>query len=233
MTTTLSLRATRALPPAAAYLRLVRRRYAHLITTALMPCLPTLLASSSNQFSSLFSRFSYTSSVASLSRFSHSAEFTATTSTEAQLLGVRIAAFTGGLDSTAVRDAPSSSARPSRRLSGCFLLLGSLCGSISRMAATPNHALQRTAPCVTAPASTAAFPPTMQVPRRTPLSLSLGSLGDSKRSSPNKATTMSSKKKTPPVICSDCNNELHDYKDIAAKSGCKLQNRSRPQQTTL
>ena len=30
-----------------------------------------------------------------------------------------------------------------------------------------NHALQRTAPCVTAPASTAAFPPTMQVPRRT------------------------------------------------------------------
>ena len=41
----------------------------------------------------------------------------------------------------------------------------------------PNHALQRTAPCVTAPASAAAFPPTMQVPRRTPLSLSLGSLG--------------------------------------------------------
>ena len=41
---------------------------------------------------------------------------------------------------------------------------------------TPNHALQRTAPCVTAPASTAAFPATMQVPRRTPLSLSLGSL---------------------------------------------------------
>jgi hypothetical protein len=31
----------------------------------------------------------------------------------------------------------------------------------------PNHALQRTAPCVTAPASAAAFPPTMQVPRRT------------------------------------------------------------------
>ena len=42
---------------------------------------------------------------------------------------------------------------------------------------TPNHALQRTAPCVTAPASTAAFPPAMQVPRRTPRSLSLGSLG--------------------------------------------------------
>jgi hypothetical protein len=39
------------------------------------------------------------------------------------------------------------------------------------------HALQRTAPCVTAPASAAAFPPAMQVPRRTPRSLSLGSLG--------------------------------------------------------
>ena len=48
--------------------------------------------------------------------------------------------------------------------------------------ATPNHALQRTAPCVTAPASTAAFPPAMQVPRRTPQSLSLGSLGDSAHS---------------------------------------------------
>ena len=45
------------------------------------------------------------------------------------------------------------------------------------MTETPNHALQRTAPCVTAPASTAAFPPTVQVPCRTPLSLSLGSLG--------------------------------------------------------
>jgi|GEM_PF-4378330 len=42
---------------------------------------------------------------------------------------------------------------------------------------TPNHALQRTTPCVTAPASAAAFPPTKQVPRRTPLSLSLRSLG--------------------------------------------------------
>ena len=42
---------------------------------------------------------------------------------------------------------------------------------------SPNHALQRTAPCVTAPASAAAFPPAMQVPRRTPRSLSLGSLG--------------------------------------------------------
>ena len=43
--------------------------------------------------------------------------------------------------------------------------------------ATANHALQRTAPRVTAPASTAAFPPAMQVPRRAPQSLSLGSLG--------------------------------------------------------
>ena len=43
---------------------------------------------------------------------------------------------------------------------------------------TPNHALQRTAPCVTAPASAAAFPPAMQVPRRPPQSLSLRSFGD-------------------------------------------------------
>lgn len=42
---------------------------------------------------------------------------------------------------------------------------------------SPNQELQRTAPCVTAPASAAAFPPAMQVPRRTPRSLSLGSLG--------------------------------------------------------
>ena len=42
---------------------------------------------------------------------------------------------------------------------------------------TANHALQRTAPCVTAPDSTAALPPAVQVPRRTPRSLSLGSLG--------------------------------------------------------
>ena len=46
----------------------------------------------------------------------------------------------------------------------------------------PNHALQRTAPCVTAPASAAALPPTMQVPRRTPRSLSLGSLAADRRS---------------------------------------------------
>jgi hypothetical protein len=42
----------------------------------------------------------------------------------------------------------------------------------------PNHALQRTAPCVTARASAAAFPPTMQVPRRTPRSLSFGQVWD-------------------------------------------------------
>ena len=49
------------------------------------------------------------------------------------------------------------------------------------MTNAPNHALQRTAPCVTAPASAAVFPPTMQVPRRTPLSLSLGSLAHVRR----------------------------------------------------
>jgi hypothetical protein len=42
----------------------------------------------------------------------------------------------------------------------------------------PNHALQRTAPCVTAPASAAAFPPTTQLPRHAPPSLSLGSFGE-------------------------------------------------------
>jgi len=41
----------------------------------------------------------------------------------------------------------------------------------------PNHALQRTAPGVTVAASAAAFPPTMQLPRRPPQSLSLRSLG--------------------------------------------------------
>jgi hypothetical protein len=46
--------------------------------------------------------------------------------------------------------------------------------------ATPNHSLQRSAPHVTAPASTTAFPPTVQVPRRAPRSLSLGSLGVSR-----------------------------------------------------
>ena len=48
---------------------------------------------------------------------------------------------------------------------------------MNNQSATPNHALQRTAPCVTAPASAATFPPTMQVPRRAPQSLSLRSLG--------------------------------------------------------
>ena len=42
---------------------------------------------------------------------------------------------------------------------------------------SPNHALQRTAPAVTARASTAAFPPAMHGPRQPPPSLSLGSLG--------------------------------------------------------
>ena len=46
---------------------------------------------------------------------------------------------------------------------------------------TPNQALQRTAPGVTAPASATAFPPTMQGPRRPPQSLSLGSFGDAVR----------------------------------------------------
>ena len=45
------------------------------------------------------------------------------------------------------------------------------------MTATPNHALQRTAPAVTLAASAAAFPPTKQPARQPPPSLSLGSLG--------------------------------------------------------
>ena len=50
--------------------------------------------------------------------------------------------------------------------------------AVQVMTTPPNpYPLQRTAPCVTAPASAAAFPPAMQVPRRTPRSLSLGSLG--------------------------------------------------------
>ncbi len=43
--------------------------------------------------------------------------------------------------------------------------------------ATPNQALQRTRLRVTAPASATALPPTMQVPRRSGVSLSLRSLG--------------------------------------------------------
>ena len=49
------------------------------------------------------------------------------------------------------------------------------------MPATPNHALQKTAPRVTVAASATAFPPTSQLPRRTPLSLSLWSFGGVKR----------------------------------------------------
>jgi hypothetical protein len=39
---------------------------------------------------------------------------------------------------------------------------------------SPSHALQRIAPHVTAPASAAALPLTVQVPRRTPPSLTSG-----------------------------------------------------------
>ena len=53
--------------------------------------------------------------------------------------------------------------------------------SISAQSTSPNHALQRTAPAVTARASTAAFPPAMHGPRQPPPSLSLGSLGVSSR----------------------------------------------------
>jgi hypothetical protein len=49
----------------------------------------------------------------------------------------------------------------------------------------PYHALQRTAPRVTAPASAAAFPPTMQVPCRPPQSLSFRSLDARLGRSPN------------------------------------------------
>ncbi len=41
-----------------------------------------------------------------------------------------------------------------------------------------NHALYRTAPCVTARASTATFPPTVQVALRAPQALRSGPLGD-------------------------------------------------------
>jgi hypothetical protein len=44
-----------------------------------------------------------------------------------------------------------------------------------------NHALQRTAPCVTAPASAAAFPPTAQVSRGTGRFAELGGVGASSR----------------------------------------------------
>ena len=47
----------------------------------------------------------------------------------------------------------------------------------SKSRASPNHALQRTGAAVTAPASTATFPPAMHGPRQPRPSLSLGSLG--------------------------------------------------------
>jgi len=50
------------------------------------------------------------------------------------------------------------------------------------MTESPNHALQRTAPHVTAAASGLRLSPTMQPPRRAPRSLSLGSLGGCSRS---------------------------------------------------
>ena len=50
--------------------------------------------------------------------------------------------------------------------------------------ATPNHALQPTGAAVTAPASAAAFPPTVQPARQPPPSLSLGSFGVATRVSP-------------------------------------------------
>ena len=68
--------------------------------------------------------------------------------------------------------------RESRPSSSAFQIVAE---SLSTSEMTPNHALQRTAPHVTAPASTAALPPTMQVPRRAPRSLSLRSLGASAR----------------------------------------------------
>jgi len=52
--------------------------------------------------------------------------------------------------------------------------------AFSETAATPNHALQRTATAVTSRASAAAFPPAMHGARQPPPSLSLGSLGKHK-----------------------------------------------------
>ena len=54
--------------------------------------------------------------------------------------------------------------------------------STGNMNKSPNQALQRTRLRVTAPAASTAFPPTMQVPRRSGVSLSLRSLGDSTHS---------------------------------------------------
>ena len=55
---------------------------------------------------------------------------------------------------------------------------------------SPNHALQRTAPGVTVAASAATFPPTLQLPRRPPHSLSLGSLGHSRNLPEERAALM-------------------------------------------
>lgn len=51
-----------------------------------------------------------------------------------------------------------------------------LCRASSAVTPTPNQALQRIRLRVTAPASTTAFPPTTQVPRRSGVPLSLWSL---------------------------------------------------------
>src|SRR5260370_1751248 len=48
--------------------------------------------------------------------------------------------------------------------------------SETQESATANHGLQQTGPSHTAPPSTPAFPPPMQMPHRTLRSLSLGSL---------------------------------------------------------
>jgi len=78
---------------------------------------------------------------------------------------------------SAVRVSQHIAQRPSQDLG-----IPILTQPLQREQPTPNHALQRTAPYVTAPASgLPPSPPTAQVPRRTPQSLSLGSLGDSER----------------------------------------------------
>ena len=59
----------------------------------------------------------------------------------------------------------------------------------------------------TAPASTAAFPPTMQVPRRTPRSLSLGSLGVISRVLLNRS----------PLIILKCNFDVVSQPDVESR----------------
>ena len=87
---------------------------------------------------------------------------------------------TVGYDEGISRNAQQMLAEASCEDNSISLILFILSG-VGPRAAPDNslhvHALQRTAPCVTAPASAAAFPPTTQVPRCTPRSLSLGSLG--------------------------------------------------------